>query len=237
MQSKITLATDVIVLTTEDKPTNNKRLVPEKGFQILLIKRNWHPHEGMWSLPGGFVDEAIGLLNSVKLKLHDKTGLDNIYIEQLYTYGDDVCRDSRGRVVTVGYIALAPKEQIVLHKEKASREADWFWIEPSDDGYKFIRVSNGETVHTLAFDHNILVKDTLTRLKNKVMYTDVAFHLVNQKFTLKALQTAYELILGEQIQAFRRVIDPKVVELDEWTDGKAHRPARLYRKKRDGEEE
>ncbi|MBC2724226.1 MAG: hypothetical protein HGJ97_16400 [Desulfosporosinus sp.] len=86
-------------------------------------------------------------------------------------------------------------------------------------------------IKSLAFDHRMIIADALNRIKNKIMYTDVGFHLVNELFTVKELQTVYELLLGRQVQAFRRVLNDKIVETEHWTDGKAHRPARLFKQR------
>ncbi|WP_425806628.1 NUDIX domain-containing protein [Desulfitobacterium sp. Sab5] len=233
----MSVATDVVVLTTDNKPLNNNRKVAEKGLQILLVKRDEEPYNGCWTLPAGFVNYDEPLIESAKRKLREKVGLDDIYLEQLYSYGDDVNRDVRGRVVSVGYIALAPKEKIILNSERASKESEWFWIESStseweQDKLSFILVKDlSVRITSLAFDHSIIIADALNRIKNKIMYTDVAFHLVNELFTVKELQTVYELLLGCEVQAFRRVMNDKIIETDNWSDGKAHRPARLFKKR------
>lgn len=234
---KISVATDIVVLTTDDKPLGNNRKVAEKGLQILLAKRDEDPHKDYWALPAGFVNVHESLIDCAKRKLREKVGLENIFMEQLYTYGDDAERDERGRVISVAYIALAPKEEITLNSEQASKESEWFWVEPSTnewraDTLKFISVSDPSIeVEHLAFDHRAIIADALNRIKNKIMYTDIAFNLVNKQFTVKELQTVYELLLGREVQAFRRVMSDKIVETDNWTDGKAHRPARLFKQK------
>ncbi|WP_291352347.1 NUDIX hydrolase [Desulfosporosinus sp.] len=234
---RMSVATDVVVLTTDNKPLNNKRKVAEKGLQILFVKRDEEPYNGCWALPAGFVNFDEPLLECAKRKLREKVGLDDIYLEQLYSYGDDVNRDIRGRVISIGYIALAPKEKILLNSERASKEAEWFWIESSTsewevDMLSFISVLGPSLkIKSLAFDHRMIIADALNRIKNKIMYTDVGFHLVNELFTVKELQTVYELLLGRQVQAFRRVLNDKIVETEHWTDGKAHRPARLFKQR------
>ncbi len=248
--AKISIATDIVVLTTDDLPQDNNRKVPKKGLKILLTQRDEEPHIGKWALPAGFVNFNESILDCAKRKLKEKVGLDDIYMEQLYTYGDNINRDERGRVVSIGYIALAPKEKIILNSEKASKKAEWFWIENTNnvnfamslmtgkEEFKwnssdlFLRsVTTGERVYSLAFDHKEIITDALNRIKNKIMYTDVAFHLMNEQFTVKELQIVFELLLGKEMQGFRKLIEDKIVETDSLTDGKAHRPARLYKKK------
>ena len=235
--AKISLAIDAIVITTADKAQENNRKVAEKGLQVLLIQRDEETYKGEWSLIGGFVNTNDTLIECAKRKLREKAGIENIYMEQLYTYGDDINRDNRGRVVTVAYMALAPKEKISLDSSRASKKAEWFWVESSgkdweSDKIKFVSVNDSAlVVNELAVDHKDIIADALNRIKNKIMYTEVAFHLVNELFTVKELQTVYELLLGKEMQAFRRVMNDKIVETNNWTDGKAHRPARLFRKK------
>ncbi|AET68101.1 ADP-ribose pyrophosphatase [Desulfosporosinus orientis DSM 765] len=234
---RMSVATDVVVLTTDNKPLTNNRKVAEKGLQVLLVKRDEEPYKGGWALPAGFVNYDEPLLECAKRKLREKVGLDDIYLEQLYSYGDDVNRDIRGRVISIGYIALAPKEKILLNSERASKEAEWFWIESSasqweSDKLSFLSVKDPSVrITSLAFDHRMIIADALNRIKNKIMYTDAGFHLVNELFTVKELQTVYELLLGREVQAFRRVLNDKIIETDHWTDGKAHRPARLFKKR------
>ena len=236
MHQSISVATDIVVLTTDNKSLTNNRKVPEKGLQILLVRRDEEPYKNYWALPAGFVNPNETLIGCAKRKLKEKVGLENIFMEQLYTYGDDIERDERGRVISVAYIALAPKEKIVLNSKQASKESQWFWVSSTTGEWdatslEFESVENtNENIEELAFDHKKIIADALSRIKNKIMYTDIAFNMVNELFTIKEMQTVYELMLGKEIQAFRRVIYDKVVETDNWKDGKAHRPARLYRK-------
>ena len=115
---------DMIIFTTADKEEDNLRKVPKKGMQVILIKRDDYPYMEKWALPGGFVDINESLALGAKRKLKEKTGIDNIYTEQLYTFGD-VDRDKRTRVISVGNIALVEKESIVVEEKKS----EWFWID------------------------------------------------------------------------------------------------------------
>jgi len=102
---------DIIIFTTADKEEDNLRKVAKKGMQVILIKRDDYPYKGNWALPGGFVDINESLDMGAKRKLKEKTGIDNVYTEQLYTFGD-VHRDTRTRVISVGNLALVEKEII-----------------------------------------------------------------------------------------------------------------------------
>lgn len=236
--------TDIVILTTEDKEVENERKVPNKGIQVLLVKRDEEPFNGMWTLPGGFVDHDKGLSECVEEKLLQKTGVAGLYKEQLYTYGDDIHRDPRDRVITIGYIALTSKNSININNG-GNKETDWFWVNVSRNKFgevetvTFTRDKRIEVVDKLGFDHSNIVIDAINRLSNKIMYTDIGFHLVNTEFTIKELQMAYEAITGKEIAGFRRIIEPKIIEtgkttLDIKDKPDLHRPAKLYTHKNGG---
>lgn len=234
---KLSLANDVVIFTTVDKMHEDKRKVPKKGIQVLLIKRDEEPFIDKWSLPGGFVDYDKDIDTCVQEKLQAKTGITNIYMEQLYTYGS-VDRDNRGRVVSVAYMALVKKEDIIsqISHNKDNKESEWFWIDINRDknnniiNISFISETEKITVNDLAFDHKKIILDALNRIQNKIEYTDIAFHLVSKYFTVKELQMVYECILGHEIQAFRRKINDKIISTEIMKDnGAAHRPAELYK--------
>ncbi|EPY2275784.1 NUDIX hydrolase [Clostridium sporogenes] len=119
---------DIIIFTTDDKKEDNLRKVPKKGLQVILIKRDDYPYIGQWALPGGFIGIEEGLEVSARRKLKDKTGIDNIYTEQLYTFGD-VDRDKRTRVISVGNIALVEKSSIRFKEVDSQKKSEWFWID------------------------------------------------------------------------------------------------------------
>ena len=132
---------DVIIFTTDDRKEENSRKVPKKGIQVLLIKRDEHPAKGKWAIPGGFVDVNESLEEGAIRKLKDETGIDNVYIEQLYTFGE-VNRDPRTRVISIGNIALISKDRINFNNHNSVKETKWFWLEKSlinsEDDEKFL---------------------------------------------------------------------------------------------------
>ncbi len=119
---------DVIIFTTDDKIEKNNRKVPKKGMQVLLIKRDDYPYKDNWAIPGGFVDVKESLTDGAIRKLKEETGIDNVYTEQLYTFGE-VNRDPRTRVISIGNIALVSKDKINFEKQKSIKKSKWFWIE------------------------------------------------------------------------------------------------------------
>jgi 8-oxo-dGTP diphosphatase len=189
----------------------------EGDLKVLLVKRDLEPYRGKWALPGGFVHEDESLDEAARRELREETGIEKLYLEQLYTFGD-IGRDPRGRVVTVAYYALV---KLADHRVKAATDASsaaWF---PVAD------------VPRLAFDHEKILDVALARLKAKVRYQPIGFELLPVKFALSELQHLYEVILETPLDKrnFRKKIlgAELLVELDEIQQDVAHRAARLYK--------
>ena len=119
---------DVLIFTTEDKKEENSRKVPRKGLQVLLIKRDEYPYKGKWSVPGGFVKMDESLEEGALRKLKEKTGIENVYLEQLYTFGE-VDRDPRTRIISIGNLALISKDSIIYSENAENKETKWFWVD------------------------------------------------------------------------------------------------------------
>lgn len=121
---------DILIFATEDLKEENVRKIPRKGLQVLLIKRTEHPCINQYGIPGGFIamDESLG--EGAYRKMREETGIEDLYIEQLYTFGE-VDRDPRTRVVTVANMALVPKKEL-LHKGYGQYESTWFWVEKKE---------------------------------------------------------------------------------------------------------
>ena len=244
---------DTVIISTFTPDNTDIKVVPNKHLKVLLIKRNEDPFNNMWSLPGGFVDYDKSITDCMKEKLFNKIGAMNVYAEQLYTYGDDVNRDPRDRVISIAHIAMLPECKVneYINTQEAKMRAEWFVIDPICTGedqrvFDVNLVNTNENsgsdmiVSDLAFDHKQILVDALNRLRGKVMYTDIAFHLVDKMFTVGELEKCYEAILGASIPAFRRFIAPKVTEVigddmqpvyDSHTNKVGHRPSKIYKKK------
>lgn len=216
-------------MTTDTHSEDNKRMSPTRSLQVLLIKRTIDPFNNCWSIPGGLVEKDKGLFETVSEKLLSKANIHDIYKEQLYTYGDDIERDPRGRVVSVAYIALVDKNSLNNIQSSFYGEVKWFWVSLDGENLIIEDPITGDVIKNLAFDHAKILRDALNRLRNKVMYTDIAFSMLPEKFTMRELQDVYESILGKTLFSFRRTIEEKVVETDEFSETKAHRPAKLYK--------
>ena len=191
----------------------------DNDLKVLLIKRKKWPFEGHWAIPGGFVGYDEPLEEAALRELAEETNVRDVYLEQLYTFGDPQ-RDPRTRVITVAYFALLSAEQaarIQLRSASDASDATWWSIynQPA-----------------LAFDHAKILEYALRRLRWKLEYTALGFMLLPKAFTLSELQAAYEIILGEGLDKrnFRRkILAADVLEETGDTNVGPGRPARLYR--------
>ncbi len=188
----------------------------EEDLQVMLIQRDLAPFEGRWALPGGFVRVDESLEEAGRRELEEETGLKDIYLEQLYTFGE-VTRDPRERVVTVAYYALVNLAGHDIHASSDARNAAWFSLNDLPE---------------LAFDHDQILATAHTRLRGKVRYQPIGFELLPRKFTLRQLQHVYEIILGRPLDKrnFRKKVlsTGLIVPLEEIEQDVAHRAARLY---------
>ena len=195
--------------------------IDDEDLKVLLIQRDADPYQGRWAFPGGFVEMDETLEEAARRELQEETGLEHLYLEQLYTFGD-VERDPRGRTLSVAYLSLTKLGDHRVSAATDARDAGWFavWDTPS-----------------LAFDHEKILQTALARLKGKVRYQPIGFELLPRKFTLRQLQRIYEKILERPLDKrnFRKKVLSMgiLVELDEVEQDVAHRAARLYRFDRD----
>ncbi len=189
----------------------------EDDLKVMLIERDLEPFAGRWALPGGFVHVDESLEDAAARELNEETGLANIYLEQLYTFGD-LRRDPRERVITIAYYALVNLEGHNVCASSDARNAAWFALSDLPD---------------LAFDHALILQTAHERLRGKVCYQPIGFELLPEKFTLRQLQHMYEVILGRDLD--KRNFRKKVLGMDivkdthEIEKDVSHRAARLYR--------
>src|SRR5579859_5789085 len=189
----------------------------QKDLQVLLVKRRSWPYEGMWAIPGGFVNMDESLEAAAKRELQEETSVQDVYLEQLYTFGDPG-RDPRTRVITVVYFALLDSERLQVQAASDAADVGWFSV------YELPQ---------LAFDHEQILLYALNRLRGKLDYTTIAFSLLPEQFTLRELQRVYEIILHRKLDKrnFRKKILSTGI-LEDTGEKKmegTHRPARLYR--------
>lgn len=196
---------DVIIFTIQDDE-----------LKVVLVKRKAWPFEGQWALPGGFVKMDESLEDAAIRELSEETGVKDVYLEQLYSFGEPK-RDPRTRVITISYFALINSEKIRLMAATDVSDVKWFSV---------------KHLPAVAFDHKQIIDYALQRLRWKLEYTNVAYSLLPEKFTLTDLQRAYEVILDRKLD--KRNFRKKIVSLNilkdtkETTQDVSHRPAKLY---------
>lgn len=248
---KLSITSDIIIFSVSDGYQDNYRKLNHKYFSVLLIKRDNYPFKNKWCLPGGFIRIDETTEEAAKRILLEETNLHDIYLEQLYTF-DDVKRDPRMRIVSTSYMALIDKNQLL---DKLPPNASWFNVliledekeinitldngsdeiklviekklkELTTDRYKYITKDNRK----LAFDHDLVIASGISRLKNKIEYTDIVFNMMPKYFTLGELQQVYEVILDKKLldPAFRRIIANKVKKTSKVKTGGGHRPSALF---------
>jgi len=185
------------------------------ALSLLLIERGAEPFLGMWALPGGFLSPQEDLEDCAKRELLEETG---VAASILLHFGNFSApgRDPRDRVISVAYLALMSSDRLRVRADSDAAKAAWF---PIDE------------LPTLAFDHTAIVEAAWTALRRRVRDIGILTNLLDSKFTLGSLQSAYETVMGEAVEKrnFRKMVavSGAVVETDEFLHG-AHRPARLY---------
>lgn len=183
-EDKVLLAVDCIIFGFD-----------EDELKILLIKRDFEPEKGRWSLMGGFLKRNEDLDTAANRILHHLTGINNVYMEQLYNFSK-VDRDPVERTVSVAYYALINTRE---HNEELIERYSAQWFSLSD-------------LPDLIFDHNEMVQHAIRRLKYRTSTKPIGFELLPEKFTMRQLQKLYEAILNEKLD--KRNFINKVNALD-----------------------
>lgn len=207
INQRILVTVDVLVFSVIDDK-----------LRVLLIERDIDPFKNMWALPGGFVKEKESLDEAAARELEEETGIKNIYMEQLYTFGD-VKRDPRDRVVSIAYFALVAKENVTFSIPTfEAKEIKWAAV---------------DQLPPMAFDHRDIIEVGIERIKSKLSYSNIAYGLLPSEFRLSELQKIYEIILNTTLD--KRNFRKKILSLNilESTGKRElegrHRPAMLYR--------
>jgi 8-oxo-dGTP diphosphatase len=171
-----------------------------------------------WALVGGFVKDNESLIDAVNRELQEETGIKVSYIEQLYTFGDDVDRDPRFRVISVAYFALINSTKLIPQADTDAEEAQWFPI--------------SEVPH-LAFDHKEILNLALKRLQDKLKYQPIGFDLLPKEFLFSELENLYCTILNTEIDRrnFRKkILSFEIIEeTNKFGNNLKGRPAKLFR--------
>lgn len=203
------IAVDLVIFTVNDG-----------ALKVMLIQRAEAPYLDCWSLPGGFLLKGESLEEAAWRVLKEKTGVQEVYLEQLYTFGAPD-RDPRARVITVAYFALIPWSNLDQPESKKVADLKWF---PAEQNPK------------LAFDHKEILHSAVQRLRAKVTYSNIVYGLLPAKFTLSELQRIYEIILDDTLDKrnFRKrmLASGLLHETGKKHLHGAHRPAMLYQFKK-----
>lgn len=191
--------------------------IHENDLKVLLIQRGADPFKNYWALPGGFVEINESVDVAAERELAEETGVEKIFLEQLYTFGEPK-RDPRERVISVAYYSLVRLKE---HRPVAGSDAlntCWYPI---------------RQLPPLAFDHSQVMAMAIKRLQGKVIYAPIIFDLLPGKFRLNQLRKVYEIILEKPIDAegFRKKIlaTGMLTPLSEFDSTESGPPARLYR--------
>lgn len=191
--------------------------VINRELHVLLIRMKKEPFHGMWALPGGLIENEETLDDAALRTLREETGVGDVYLEQLYSFGR-LDRDPLGRVVTVAYIALIPSNDVELRTSGKYAAVGWWPV---------------ASLPALAYDHAEIAQYAVKRLRWKLSYSNVAWSLLPPEFTVSELQDVFEAVLGETLD--RRNFRKKILSLGlihpvrEGVVRGAHRPATLYR--------
>jgi len=188
----------------------------ENKLKILLIQQKFGTKTNKWALPGGFVKDTETLEEAVVRELHEETGVNANYLEQLYTFGA-LNRDERARVIAISYIALINPKNYSIQADTDAEDVKWFDI---------------NSIPKLAFDHSKIITKGLERLKAKINYQPIGFELLNSKFPFSDLENLYQTILDKKID--RRNFRKKILSFEilketaEFQKIGSGRPAKLF---------
>lgn len=200
---------DIVIFTVNDDK-----------LKIMLVKRAEDPFADCWSIPGGFLKAGESLEGAALRVLKEKTSMTDVYMEQLYTFGDPD-RDPRTRVITVTYFALIPWQD--LNQPASEKVADIMW-------------ASVDRLPKLAFDHKQIVQYAVQRLRAKASYSNIVYGLMPRQFRLSELQNIYEIIIDDKLDKrnFRKrmLATGLLQETGKKDAAGAHRPAMLYKFKK-----
>lgn len=192
-------------------------------LNVLLIERGNEPFLNCWALPGGFIKETDkSAEESVYRELHEETNVEGLFLEEFMTFSN-AKRDPRERVITIAFFALVVKNKFKIKGGDDAQRAEWFPVDKLPE---------------LAFDHNDIVERALDRLRNRIHFEPIGFHLLEKEFTMPQLQSIYIAILDSE-RKNPKLIDRRnfakkmlklgyIKETGEKVTGNPHRSPKLY---------
>ena len=181
---------DILLLTVDEIKSENIRKLPEKMLKILLIRRKEHPYIGQWAIPGGFVRLKESLEQAAYRELYEETGVDNIYLEQLYTFGA-TNRDPRGRVISSAYMSLVDMNQISTKAGTDAADAKWFDIH-----------------------YNVVNHIVKSEGKRSVETKEIEIELKHKNIRLKAVVEVVKIVSGKHVTFERKLLSSNRLAFD-----------------------
>ncbi|AIM60532.1 NUDIX hydrolase [Cellulophaga lytica] len=187
------------------------------ALYVLLVQQKYGVYKDQWVLPGGLVHNGETLTKAVHRELQEEAGITVNYLEQLYTFGDDVERDKRNQVISVSYFALVNPDNLKLSAATDAQDVKW---------------QNINNIPKLPFDHNLIIDTAFKRIKAKLHYQPIGFDLLPKKFPFSDLEHLYATILEQEID--RRNFRKKILSFgfikkcNEKQKNGSGRPAQLY---------
>lgn len=203
--SQFFVAVDCIIFTVVDG-----------HLKVLLVRRDFEPEKGKWSLIGGFVDSRESVDQAAARILSDLTGLNNVFVRQLRAFGE-VDRDPGARVVSVAYYALLNLQKID-NAAVVAHNAEWVDV---------------EKLPGMGFDHHEMIREAVEVMKCKILSSSLAFNMLPELFTLTQLQSLVESVTGKKLDKrnFRKRISDtaEIIQTDLIDKSSSRRGARLYK--------
>lgn len=188
-----------------------------EDLKVLLIERGIEPFKNRWALPGGFIELDEDADTCARRKLVQETGLENIFMEQLYTFSG-VNRDPRYRVISIAYYALVKLGDYNAEAGTDTEKVQWFSI---------------NDIPELAFDHTQILEMAKERLRGKIKYQPIGFELLPEQFTIPELLNLYQTVLQTKLddRNFRKKIlgYNLLIDTGETQRGARNRAPKLYR--------
>jgi ADP-ribose pyrophosphatase YjhB (NUDIX family) len=178
---------DTLVFTIGDKKNNNYRKLSSKSLQILLVKRKEFPEKDKWAIPGGFMNVEETIIEAANRRLKEEVGLENVYLEQLYTWGD-LDRDPRKRILSASYLSLVNKDNVTIHSGETAWEAGWF-----DISFNELSKETIDDFQKINMELILTHSETLEKLKINILITkSIKNHLIDVNTE----------VIGDKILAF-----------------------------------
>ena len=248
---------DVAAFMIRPENQQNYRKNPENKLLLLLIKRGGHPYKDMWALPGGFLQRDETVEQCALREIFEETNVQPVSILPVGVFSEPE-RDPRGWIISNAYASVISEESVRQAGQDDASDAEWFSVSFDCDetgDYHLTLTYEDVTLHAvltaektsfgrtsfrildrggLAFDHAAIIAAALSALRNEAKNYDAIFDFLPEKFTLTAMQKVQETIMNVSVLPanFRRMVSGYVEETDEYLRGDGHRPAKLYRRKK-----